>query len=552
MYDLNLLQSFPDEIIYNILDQEFLSLRDVSNFLFNSNTHHIAQRILNERCLAHICVGKRRNYESVITSSHDNEVKRGPHYWHIYYNFVDAHSFRAWLSDHHRLINFTIQIFIDQFQLHELQCLNLLQNKNLKVYLNWEDDDLNTVSKFTSIIWPSLAHIFDFEHNVVKVVLEYENIIDSPMVFQLDQLRAFEWRYYYSTGQRIELMDHSHSVEKIFINSMNRMSLDVVFAHSFPNLTEFIVKSPLEHPRDTCRALADCPHLKTLMLHSCYFGDVAGFLESVAPHGLLNLKNLELCNNKLGHIRNIDFASCFPSLCNLTIKFENGSSSNRFEFRDVVLPSQLKTLNLQSKRLHSFKVNNCNMSLSKLDLSYNHPTSFHFENFQNIKELNLSYNRSILSSIYRFNLFEITNFIFFRVEELHLQGCNINNEDLEALEAKYQSNPITSSSSSSSSSTSTSNLPFSNLRKLNLSNNKLTNLRCFNSGLYQNMKMLEYVDLSFNAFYYLNNANFPLSCDKFERLLSVNLTGNSRLTSVRLTGIFPRLETLYTPVKQNY
>ncbi|KAI3404010.2 hypothetical protein KGF56_003169 [Candida oxycetoniae] len=548
MFDIQLLKSFPVEVIYKILDQDFLSLRDVSNYLFNKSTHSVAQQILNERCLAHICVGKRRNYESVITSLYDNEVKRGPHYWHVYYNFTNSLQFANWLSTHNQFANFTIQIFIDQFEIEQLRVLKLLQGKNLKIYLNWEDEDSNTVSKFSHVIWPSLGEIFDLVNNRVKLVLEYENVIDLPMTFDLDNLVSFEWRYYYSTGQRIELasgLNTAHNtLEKIIINSMNRMPLDIVLNTPFPNLTDFIVKSPLSEPQGTCRLLSKCPRLKTLVLHSTYFGDIAGFLQSVAPTGLQKLKTLELCNNRLGHIEGIDFSRYFPSLQNLTIKFENGSPHHRFEFKNIVLPSTLRTLNLQAKRLISFNVIKGPSYLFKLDLSYNNPVSYKFDNtFEEISILNLSYNRSILSSIYRFDLFHIADFIFFKVEELHLQGCNINNEDLEALASKYH---YTTNDST------TFPLPLCKLRKLNLSNNKLTNLRCFNNHLFRNMKSLTYLDLSFNAFYYLNDDNFPLLCENYPNLLTINLTGNSRLNSVKLNEGYPKLETMYTPVKQNY
>lgn len=553
MFDINLFKRFPNEIIKQILDHDCLSFDDVYIFLFNKSTHQAAQHIINNRCLAHVCIGRRKNYESVITSTYDNEITRGPHYWHIHHNFHSKQVFAQWVKNHNNLNNYAIQIFIDQYPAEELNALRLLQHKNLKIYLNWEDDDLNTVQKFNTVVWPRLTEIFDLVNNRVKMVLEYENVVDESMTFNLTNLQSFEWRYYYSIGETIEITSSTdptqNTIEQISINSSNSIPLSVKFTPPFPNLIELKIKAPLEHPNQSLQVLHHCPRLQKLCLERAYHGTIQSFLCNIPSQGLQNLKTLDLISNYIGDIRNINFAQYFPSLENLMIKFENEDPSQKFEFSQISLPQTLQTLDLQAKRIHTFNVIAGPKYLARLDLSYNYPLNFNFDNtFEAIKELKLNYNRSIISSIYRFNLFDITNFIFFKVEELHLLGCNINNEDLEALDVKYSQGQGQIQQHSAKGNL----LPRSSLRKLSLANNKITNLRCFKNDLFGNMTSLESIDLSFNAFYYLNNDNFPLSKTKFPNLLNVNLTGNSRLTSVRLVGDYPRVETTYTPVKQDF
>ncbi|KAI5969322.1 hypothetical protein CANMA_001642 [Candida margitis] len=552
MFDISLLTGFPDEIIYNILDQPCLTLSDIYNFLFSKATHNIAQRILNKRVLVHLSVGKRRNYESLITSTYDYETTCGPYHWHIYYSFTTADLFLHWLVTHHRLENYIIQIFIEQFDINELKVLKLLTCKRLKIYLNYEHDLGNSVPRFNDIVWPCLRDIFNLVENRTSVVVEYENFIDSPIHINLTNIEEIEIRNYFPTNNPFHLINDVPCLTKIILNNTSMVPLAFYLDCRGDNISTFIIKGPVDSLAHVGRFLQyQCHQIRNLVVTRCHLHDFSRqFLNHFAPMGLPSLRKLDLSNNGFGNLENINLQNPFPLLESLVMKFEIHKTV-KFKFSNIQLPASLKSLSLQDKKIYSFDTTQGGpQRLTSLDLSYNYPLDFHFDSFEEIDSLNLSYNRSILSSIHRFNLDDIARFIFCKVEELNLQGCNITNEDLESLELLLTPQGNTTQFNSSQ----LYDVPLSRLRILNLSNNKLSNLRCFNSKPFQSLP-LQQIDLSFNAFHYLNKYNFPFTLARYPHLLKINLTGNSRLSNIQLMDgadddeKYPKLQTMYTSIR---
>ncbi|KAG7662251.1 uncharacterized protein J8A68_004261 [[Candida] subhashii] len=534
MFDISLLKKCPDDIIYQILDQNFLGVSDIYNFLFNRSTHYVAQQVLNKRSLIHLTIGSRKNYESVITSSHDYEITKGPYYWHIYYNYTNKDSFLSWYDRHKLINNYVIQIFLDQFQFDSLEFFQILKYKNIKIYLNYENDDNHTVRKFTHIIWPMIEDIFDFQLNSINLILEYESSIDQDLSIDIANIKEFEFRHYTPTYRQVEFK-LNQQLNKLIINNISMLPLTIKLS-SLPsssllpiNLCSFFIKGPVANLNYLGKILQQCHNLQYLTISKGYMKNFKDFIKIVSPLGLSRLKTLDLSYNDFGSIESIDLSIYFPNLINFILKFE-GLKSRKFHFTNIIFPNSLKCLMLQDKGIATFKDIQGLQYLKILDLSYNYPLHFQIPHtVEHIQLLNLSYNRTILSSIYRFNRLDISRFIFFKVSELHLQGCNICNEDLEELELEYEDKPI----------------PKSQVKFLDLSNNKLSNLRMFSGKLFMNMP-LEFVDLSFNGFDYLNDHNFPLIKNNYPVLKKINLTGNSRLR--KITGIdqYPQLETAFT------
>lgn len=539
MLSTSSLTNFPDEIIHNILDQGILTRTDLHKFLFNKTTHHIAQRILNKRVLVHLSVGKRRNYESSITTPYDYDTTCDQH---IYYNFSTVELFLHWLADHYNLQNYIIQIFIEQFDLSDLKALKLLRGKNLKIYLNYEHDLLNLAPRFNRLIWPCFRGIFSLTENRISVVIEYENFIESPIHLNLTDIEEIEIRSYFPTAQSFHLITDMPCLAKIVINNSSLAPLNLKLDCRGDNVETFVIKGPVESLVHVGKFLQyDCHCIRNLVVNRCNLHDFhCHFLKHFSPSGLPSLRKLDLSSNEFGSLENINLQLYFPRLLSLQIKFEI-HKTNKFRFSNIQLPSTLQVLNLQDKKIYSFSIAMGPKQFKSLDLSYNYPLDFHFNSIDEIDSLNLSYNRSILSSIHRFNLDDIAKFIFSKVEQLNLQGCNITNEDLESLELLLAS-PIQQ----------LPNAPLSRLHILNLSNNKLSNLRCFNSKSFK-MLPLQQVDLSFNAFYSLSKYNFPLTLANYPNLLKINLTGNSRLLRIHSSNDdeYPKLETMYTSIRPN-
>ncbi|RLV91630.1 hypothetical protein JA1_003715 [Spathaspora sp. JA1] len=538
MFDAELLKQCPDDIIFKILDHNFLAVHDIYNFLFYKLTNSVAQQVLNKRSLIHLTIGKRHNCESVITSSHDYEITKGPYFWHIYYNYTNQDLFLSWYDRHKYIQNYVVQIFLDQFQFENLQFLKILKFKKIKIYLNYECDFNHTVRKFTHIIWPMIGEIFDLKNNYINLILEYESSIDQNLTIDLSNLNQFEFRHYTPTYRLVEFKVNEN-LQKFHINNISMLPLTLKLTSIPINITQVFFKGPIANLIYIGDFLTKCPNLQTLSICKAYMNKFQdNFINIISPMGLPKLSWLDLSNNEFGNIEDIDLSTLLPNLSSFIMKFEQ-LKTHKFKFNNIKFPKTLTSLILHDKGICKFTGIEGIKYLKFLDLSYNYPQDFQIPDaIEYIQTLNLSYNRTILSSIYRFNRRDISNYIFFRVTELHLQGCNITNEDLEHLEADYQH---------------IQHLKNSNLEILDLSNNKLSNLRSFSRKLFTNLP-LKFVDLSFNAFTYLNKEIFPLSNELYPNLSKINLTGNSRLQQINLSAKeYPNLELMYTPFERaNY
>ncbi|EGW34527.1 uncharacterized protein SPAPADRAFT_49563 [Spathaspora passalidarum NRRL Y-27907] len=533
MFNIELLKECPDDIIFKILDHNFLAVHDIYNFLFYKSTHDVAQQVLNKRSLIHLTIGKRKNCESVITSSHDYEITKGPYFWHIYYNYANKDLFLSWYDRHKYIQNYVVQIFLDQFQFESLQFLQILKYKKIKIYLNYESDFNHTVRKFTHIIWPMIGEIFDLSNNFVNLILEYESSIDQNLTIDLSNLNQFEFRHYTPTYRSIEFKVND-KLQELKINNISMLPITIKLSSIPLNITQFLCNGPIANLVYLGHFLTKCPNLQKLSISKAHLSNFPDFIDIISPMGLPRLAWLDLSNNEFGNIEDLDLSTIFPNLSTFIMKFEQ-LKTHRFRFSDITFPDTLTSLILHDKGISKFTNIEGIKFLKYLDLSYNYPQDFEIpQRVSHITTLNLSYNRTILSSIYRFNRRDISNYIFFHVTELHLQGCNITNEDLEHLEADYQHSK---------------HLPKSCVEYLDLSNNKLSNLRSFSGKLFTNLP-LKYLDLSFNAFTYLNKDIFPITRQIYPNLSKVNLTGNARLHNITLSNDYPELELMYTPFER--
>ena len=224
----------------------------------------------------------------------------------------------------------------------------------------------------------------------------------------------------------------------------------------------------------------------------------------------VNLESLDLSNNK---ISNIDLSSNV-NLTNLYLY------SNQLTNIDLSNNVKLTDLNLYSNNITNIDLSN-NLSLQTLDLSGNKIEEIDLRNNINLKSLDLSGDDDHESNLSSVDLSKNVN-----LESLHLEKTKLTNLDL-----------------SNNSKLKTLFIDYNKLMSLDLSKNvNLENLRSSHSSLVSlnlsNCSNLESLDAYNN--YSLENLDLP---NYSEKLKSLYLYGDSKLTSINLSGL-PNLNTL--------
>lgn len=534
------LLDLPDEIVCRILEQPCLTRADVNKFVKFPSFVCIANKIVHKKSKIKLYFQPSCRHTSQGCSSHSLDMPEDDQ-WSVQV-LIDSSNAADKLNLLQDYCKFDIFLSVSDFtinRLNVLQVMKLLRYKKLNLFvyfvLPYDDEIMHQILDFINVADNDVSlTIYTLYHRQLSI-----NTYNLKLVNVLICSKS-----YITTDYPVKININQNcqdlKIENHFIYDKNYPQINYCPFFETNSLKSLEIIGLSSSSSNFINDIKNFKHLQSLKISKSNDFRFQSFIENIHPFKFNKLTKLSLIDCQIYALKDLNLDTIFP---NLTIFHIENGNDNQFNLTNVIFPSYLKSLKLSRKSMKLFQNNSImkllvDHKLIWLDLSFNNLCELQLSDLcDHIYQVNLSYNRKLIGDIPLYQNKSLSNFLFYNITNLLLDGCNISNQTFERLAGLYDD---------------CNSFKLSNLQYLSLSKNELLNLRCFNHSFFRNIPLRK-LNLSYNKFRFLNQDNFPINKSTYPNIELIDLSGNIALSDIydiRLDYDYLTLKLINTRIKK--